>query len=305
MIRCLNASNGTDWNLYHGDCVDVVRQMPDNAVDLSVFSPPFANLYTYSDTPRDMGNCASDGDFLEHYLHLLTELFRVTRPGRCCVVHCAHTYNFKYRDGEASVRDFPGELVRAHVAAGFAYQGRITIWKDPVTEMQRTKSHRLLYKNFKDDSTVCAPGSADYLLLFRKMPGPGDESAISKVKKNPEDYPVTTWQEWASPVWMTVDQGNTLNVAAARGEDDERHMCPLQLDVIERVIEMWSNRGDVVLSPFAGVGSEGVMSLRLGRRFVGVELKAEYFGVASNNLTDTAGGRQTNIMEFIFAKAAR
>ena len=292
MIKCLNAAVGENYALYNGDCVEVVGQMPSDSVDLAVFSPPFANLYTYSDSERDMGNVSGNDMFAEAYQFLCAELARVIRPGRICLVHSAHTYRFKFKDGESSVVDFPGELIRAHEAAGLSYMGRITIWKDPVTEMQRTKSHRLLYKNFIGDTTICAPGSADYLLIFRKMPTPETAHLCRPVIKDSGEYPVSTWQEWASPVWMTIDQTNTLNVRDAGDPNDERHMCPLQLDVIERAVKLWTNPGEVVLSPFAGVGSEGVGALTYGRKFIGVELKDSYFRHAVKNLNEIDKPRQ-------------
>jgi hypothetical protein len=276
-IKALNSKIGKNYAFYNGDCVEVVGQMPSDSIDLAVYSPPFGSLYTYSDSERDMGNVASNDVFAEAYRFLCAELARVIRPGRLCLVHSAHTYRFKFKDGESSVVDFPGELILAHEAAGLSYMGRITIWKDPVTEMQRTKSHRLLYKNFIGDTTICAPGSADYLLIFRKMPTDANKHLCKPVVKSADEYPVGTWQEWASPVWMTIDQTNTLNVRNAGDPNDERHMCPLQLDVIERCVKLWSNPGEVVLSPFGGVASEGVGALTYGRRYVGVELKQTYW----------------------------
>jgi len=290
---CINQWHGKNASMYHGDSVEMVPQLPERSVDLMIYSPPFASLYTYSDSPRDMGNCTDDDTFMEQYRHLLPSLLRALRPGRNCVVHCADLPSFLWKHGHVGLRDFSGELIRAHVDAGFGYHSRITIWKDPVTEMQRTNAHGLLYKTFRTDSARCRAGNPDYLLVFRR-PGDGDDEAIP-VTHDPESFPVTTWQEWASPVWMTVEQSNTLNVAQARDDRDEKHMCPLQLDVIERAVKLWSNPGDVVLSPFGGVGSEGVGALTYGRKYVGMELKESYWRTAVANLSEADNPRQVTL----------
>lgn len=286
-IKCLDSQHGTDWSLYRGDCVEVVRQMPDASVDFSVYSPPFANLYTYSDSERDMGNCEDDAEFLEHYSFLVREMFRVLRPGRLVAVHCKDLVNYKSSAGMAGLRDFPGELIRIHEAAGFSYHSRVTVWKCPKTEMQRTKAHGLLFKQLRRDSTFSRAGLAEYVLVFRKWAADDsetDQELVSPVTHTAADFPLEQWQRWASPVWMDIDQTNVLNTAAAREDRDSKHMCPLQLDLIERCLVLWSNPGDVVLSPFAGVGSEGHMALRVGRKFAGVELKDSYFQEAARNL---------------------
>lgn len=278
-MLCLNEWHGDNATMYHGDCVEILRQLPENSVDLGLYSPPFASLYVYSEAVRDMGNVASDEEFAESYAHVARELFRVIRPGRICVVHCAELPMFKYKDGAMGFKDFPGMLVRIHEAAGWImHSPRVTIWKDPVTEMQRTKSHGLLYKTLRSDSAGSRVGNPDFLLVFRK---PGDNAVAIQ---HPDYVPLTTWQEWASPVWLTIDQSETLNVQGARDDKDGRHICPLQLDVIERVVRLWSNPGDIVLSPFAGIGSEGVGALTFGRRYVGIELKDSYFTKAIENL---------------------
>lgn len=282
MVRCLGAEHGERWTMYNADCVDLVRQLPGNSIGMALYSPPFANLYTYSDSALDMGNCEDDGVFLRHYAFMVAELHRVMRPGRLVAVHCKDLVNYKGRDGMAGLRDFPGDLVRVHQAAGFAYHARVTVWKCPVTEMQRTKAHGLLYKQLRADSTFSRQGLAEYVLVFRKWAREGEE--VDPVTHTPESFPLKQWQEWASPVWMDIDQTDVLNVEAAREDRDEKHMCPLQLDLIERALKLWSNEGDVVLSPFAGVGSEGVGALQSGRRFVGVELKESYFKQGCENL---------------------
>lgn len=286
-LTCLDSAHGSEWALYQGDCVEVARQLQNNSVDFGVYSPPFANLYTYSDSDRDMGNCVDDAEFFEHYRYLIAETYRVLRPGRLISVHCKDLVNYKGRDGMAGLRDFPGDIIRAHIDAGFAFHSRVTVWKSPVIEMQRTKAHGLLYKQLRADSSFSRQGLADYVLTFRKWANEGDKNFVKPVTQTTEGFPLAQWQEWASPVWMDIDQTCVLNAAIAREGGDEKHICPLQLDVIERCVRLWSNPGDVVLSPFAGIGSEGVVSLRAGRKFVGVELKGSYFQRARFNLEET------------------
>lgn len=278
-IRCLGESHGDRFALYHGDCCDVLAQLPDGSVDFSVYSPPFGSLFVYSDSAADMGNSASDGEFAEHYRYAVREMFRLTKPGRLSAVHCSDLPLTKWRDGQVGIKDFSGEIIRIHEAAGWVLHSRRTIWKCPVVEMTRTKHVGLLYKQLRKDSAKSRGGMPDYLLTFVK---PGDNA--EPITHTPESFPLDQWQEWASPVWMTVDQTNVMNVKSAREAQDERHLCPLQLDVIHRAIVMWSNPGDVVLSPFAGIGSEGYVSVKNGRKFIGVELKPSYFKQASANL---------------------
>lgn len=288
-VKVENAAEGDGWFAAQADCVDFVRQLPDRSVDLAVYSPPFANLYCYSDSARDMGNSLDDADFLEHYRYLVRELLRAMRPGRLVAVHCKDLVNYKGRDGMAGLRDFPGELVRVHTEEGFAYHSRVTIWKCPVTEMQRTKAHGLLYKQLRRDSTFSRQGLAEYVLLFRRWATDEDlEADVQPVTHTKDEFPLDQWQQWASPVWMDIDQTNVLNVAMAREDRDEKHMCPLQLDVIERCVGLWSNPGDIVFSPFMGVGSEGYQALKMGRRFVGSELKESYWQHACKHLEQAA-----------------
>jgi DNA modification methylase len=282
MVVCLNDAHGRDWSAYNGDTVHICSQLPSESIGFSVYSPPFGNLFVYSDSAADMGNSASDGEFEMHYRFLVREKFRLTKPGRLTAVHCSDLPMTKWRDGAIGIKDFSGQIIKIHEDAGWVLHSRITIWKCPVVEMTRTKAHGLLYKNIKEDSARNRAGMPDYLLVFRK---PGENA--EPIRHTPEDFPLSQWQEWASPVWMTVNQTRVLNVAAAREAQDERHLCPLQLDVIERALIMWSNAGDIVLSPFMGIGSEGDCSLRLGRKFVGAELKESYFRQACKNL-DTA-----------------
>lgn len=276
----INTASGESWELHHGDCVRVAKQMPDASVDFSVFSPPFADLFTYSDDLQDMGNCSDLEEFRGHFEILIAEIARVMKPGRQVAVHCVDLLSTKWKTGKIEFQDFSGEIVRMFWKHDFAFHSRICIWKSPVTEMQRTKAHGLLYKTLKSDSCSSRVGCADYLLVFK---APGDNEV--PVTKDPAKYPIDWWQETASPVWMTVDQGRVLNKDGARDHADERHICPLQLDVIERAIELWTNEGEIVYSPFTGIGSEGVGSLELNRRFVGSELKESYFKQACQNLT--------------------
>lgn len=278
-IRCLNDAHGDRFAVYNGDCVDVVSQLPDNSVGFSIYSPPFSNLFVYSDSLADMGNSASDGEFLQQYGFLLRELTRVTKPGRLSAVHCSDLPLTKWKDGMIGIKDLSGDIIRAHQEVGWVLHSRVTIWKCPVVEMTRTKALGLLYKQLQKDSTKSRQGMADYLLVFR---APGENT--EPVGQDSREFPVEQWQQWASPVWMDIRQTNTLNVAVAREDKDEKHLCPLQLDLIERCLVMWSNPNDIVLSPFMGIGSEGVMSLRRKRRFVGVELKDAYFRQAVKHL---------------------
>lgn len=277
-IRCLDSQVSRNFQAINGDCVDVVSQMPDNSIGFSIYSPPFGSLFVYSESAADMGN-STDLEFAEHYGFLVREKFRVTKPGRLTAVHCSDLPMTKWKDGAVGIKDFSGQIIRAHEDAGWIYHGRRTIWKCPVVEMTRTKHVGLLYKQLQKDSSKSRGGMPDYLMTFIK---PGDNAEL--IAHTPKDFPLDQWQEWASPVWMTVQQSNVLNVKAAKESRDERHLCPLQLDVIERGLIMWSNAGDVVLSPFMGIGSEGVVSLKLKRRFMGIELKESYWKQACRYL---------------------
>ena len=275
----ITTTTGQGWTVHHGDCVRVAKTIPDNSVGFSVFSPPFADLFTYSNDPQDMGNCGSMAEFMIHFDHLIEELLRIMQPGREVAVHCVDLLSTKWKHGSIQFQDFSGEIIRAFWKKGFLFHSRVCIWKSPVTEMQRTKAHGLLHKTLRTDSSNSRVGCADYLLVFR---APGD--CVTPVTKDGSKYPVSWWQEVASPVWMTVDQGRVLNGECAREQADERHICPLQLDVIERAIELWSNPDDLVFSPFTGIGSEGYGALSLGRKFVGSELKKSYAEQACANL---------------------
>lgn len=272
LIECIDSSAGQSFAAYNGDCVAVAGQLMPETIGFSVYSPPFQNIFVYSDSEADLGNCTSDDEFNRHYQFLIREMYRLTKPGRLTAVHCSDLPSSKWKDGVIGLKDFPGDIVRAHQAEGWIFHSRVCVWRDPVVEMTRTKALGLLYKQLKKDSTRSRMGLADYVLVFRK---PGDNA--EPVEQMPENFPVSQWQQWASPVWMDINQTNTLNVRMAKDGADERHLCPLQLDLIERAVTLWSNPGDVVLSPFMGIGSEGVTSLKLGRKFIGIELKPSYF----------------------------
>jgi hypothetical protein len=289
-VKVVDQRESDKWTMYLGDSAEVLRGIPDRSIGLSVYSPPFSNLYVYSDSERDMGNSDDDAQFLEHYRFVVRELLRATRPGRLTAVHCKDLVDYQGRDGRAGLRDFPGDIIRLHESEGWKYHSRVTIWKDPVIEMQRTKAHGLLYKQLRTDSSFSRQGMAEYVLVFRKWAAEGEE--VSPVTHTKESFPLDQWQQWASPVWMDIQQTNVLNAKIAREDADEKHMCPLQLDLIERCVRLWSNAGDVVVSPFAGVGSEGVVSVKHGRKFVGVELKRAYWEQACANLAEAAQDRQ-------------
>ncbi len=267
------------WRMELGDCVEVLRREPSDSVGFSVFSPPFASLYTYSASDRDMGNCENDEQFMQHFGFLVDELFRVTKPGRLLSFHCMNLPTSKARDGVIGIRDFRGDLIRCFAERGWIFHSEVCIWKDPVTAMQRTKALGLLHKQLKKDSCMSRQGIPDYLVTMRK-PGVNDDP----VSNTNETFPVSEWQQYASPVWMDINPSETLQGASAREEQDERHICPLQLEVIRRALRLWSKPGDLVLSPFGGIGSEGYEAVKAGRRFLGVELKESYFKQACANL---------------------
>jgi DNA modification methylase len=275
---------GNNWAIYLADCIEIMSGLPEGIVDCAVFSPPFSDLFVYSDSERDMGNCGSHEEFMEHYAYFTEALYRVLKPGRVACVHCSDLPARKSKDGFIGLHDFGGDLIRAHQNAGWVYHARCTIWKDPVIEMQRTKALGLLYKQLKKDSTRSRVGMPDYMLFFRK-----DQENPDPVTHDPEDLPVSQWQELASPVWMTVNQTKVLNGRQAKGQQDEKHICPLQLDVIERCLTLYSNPGDLVLDPFNGIGSTGYQAVKMGRRYIGIELKPEYAKQAARFLEQAEG----------------
>lgn len=271
---------GDGFTVYLGDCVKHTRRMADNSIDYSVFSPPFADLFVYSNSDHDMGNCKDDGEFVAQLRFLIGELFRVIKPGRNVSFHCMNLPTTKMRQGFIGLRDFRGDLIRAFQDAGFIYHSEVCIWKDPVIAMQRTKALGLLHKTIRENASMSRMGLPDYVVTMRK---PGDcEDRV----KHGDDLPVHMWQKYASPIWDDINQGRTLNKLPARDANDEKHMCPLQLDVIERCIHLWTNPGDLVFSPFTGIGSEGYCAVKMGRRFVGTELKPQYWELACQNIAD-------------------
>lgn len=277
--------------MYHGDSCEVLQSVPDGAVGYSIYSPPFASLYVYSNSERDMGNCSSHDEFFDHYKFVIDHIFRATAAGRLTSVHCMNLPTSKARDGEIGIEDFRGGIIRAHQQAGWIYHSEVVIWKDPVTAMQRTKALGLLHKQVVKDSCMSRQGLPDYVVTFRK-PGANDKPVSGELDRWVGDesfrsegrLSIDLWQRYASPVWMDINQSRTLQYRSAREDKDERHICPLQLDVIERCLLLWSSPGDVVLSPFAGIGSEGYCSVKLGRKFIGVELKDSYYRQACRNL---------------------
>lgn len=292
-------ASGDGWRVMMGDCVERVKELEDNSVDYSIFSPPFADLYVYSNSPRDMGNCKGEGDFANHLRFLTAELYRVIKPGRLLSFHCMNLPTQKGRQGYIGISDFRGDLIRMFQSDGFIYHSEVCIWKDPVTAMQRTKALGLLHKQVKKDSCMSRQGIADYVVTMRK-PGVNEEPVDGKfdlfvgtdgpdpirIASESEEtrFSVEVWQRYASPVWMDINPTRVLAYADARDEKDQRHVCPLQLDVIDRCIDLWSNPGDLILSPFAGVGSELHEAVKMGRRAIGVELKRSYFQQAVNHL---------------------
>lgn len=277
-MNCIDQTITDQFALYNGDCVEVLRGIPAASIDYSIFSPPFASLYTYSNSPRDMGNVRNDAEFFEHFAHLVTELRRIMKPGHNVSFHCMLLPTSKERDGYIGLKDFRGDLIRAFQAGGFIYASEVCIWKDPVTAMQRTKALGLLHKTVRENASMSRQGIPDYLVTMR---APGD--VVDRVKHG-DDYPVSKWQKIASPIWTDIDPSDTLQYASAREHDDERHICPLQLEVIRRGVDLWTNPGDTVLTPFAGIGSEVYVAVEMGRRGVGVELKRSYYEQAVRNL---------------------
>lgn len=275
----IESTKGHDWEMRLGDCVELMTEVEKESIHYSIYSPPFASLYTYSNSDRDMGNAKDEKEFTDHYKFMVKELFRSTLPGRLTSFHCMNLPTSKVKHGYIGISDFRGTLIKIYQEAGWIYHSEVVIWKDPVTAMQRTKALGLLHKQLKKDSCMSRQGIPDYLVTMRK---PGDNP--ERVTHTNESFPVQVWQKYASPVWMDINPSKTLQHRSARENKDERHICPLQLEVIERAIELWSNPGDLVLSPFAGIGSEGYVALKKDRKFLGMELKKSYYDCAVNNL---------------------
>ena len=294
------------YAIYNGDSCEIVRAIPDNSIHYTIFSPPFASLYTYSNSDRDMGNSKGDDEFYNHFIFLAKELYRVTMPGRLLSFHCMDLPLMKERDGVIGLKDFPAIIRKIFEDCGFIYHSKVTIWKNPVTEMQRTKALGLLHKQIRKDSTMNRQGIPDYIVTMRK-PGENPE----RVSHTHETFPVDVWQNYASPVWMDIRQSDTLQKKSAREDKDERHICPLQLEVIQRCIELWTNPNDIVLDPFAGIGSVPYTAVKMGRSGIGVELKESYYNQAVNNLEIAVKGDvmkcpvgQMSIEDFLTANPA-
>jgi DNA modification methylase len=277
-MNCIDQVVTDNYTAIHGDCIEALRGLPDHCIGYSIFSPPFASLYTYSASPRDMGNVRNYEEFFVHFDYLIVELLRVLKPGRNISFHCMDMPASKERDGYIGLKDFPGELIRAFQKHGFIFHAKATIWKDPVTAMTRTKALGLLHKSIRERSEMCRQGIPDYLITMRT---PGESEHVTH---SAQEFPVELWQRYASPVWMDINPSDTLQYQSAREHDDERHICPLQLEVIRRGILLWTNPGDIVLSPFMGIGSEGYCALEMNRKFIGIELKTSYYKQSIANL---------------------
>lgn len=314
-VECDEAA-GDGWRLLLGDCVQRTKEIETGSIDFTIFSPPFAELYVYSDSEADMGNSKDSAEFMQHFGYLVPELLRVTRPGRLCAVHCKDLPTYRNRHGAPGLYDFPGELVRVFEGSGWQFHSRVTIWKDPVIEAARTNNYGLLFGNFSKRAEVCRQGMADYLLVFRKHEEGMPDKQVSQVRtpgdyigtqpprtwKDERDYAIQVWQRYASPVWFDIDQTDVLNYQIARENEDEKHLCPLQLGVIRRSIDLWTNKGELVFSPFAGVGSECYVALEMGRRAIGIELKRAYWEWAQRYLSDIAFQRiQPNFFDMLEA----
>lgn len=278
-------SHGECWRLLLGDSCERLAEIADNSVDLAIYSPPFASLYTYSPSDRDLGNCVTTDEFIAHYRFVIDHMLRVTKPGRTNAVHVQQVAILKSRSGFVGLEDFRGRVIQAHVDAGFIYYGEVTVDKNPQLQAVRTKAQGLMFVQLRRDSAMSRPALADYVLIFHK---PGE----NEVPISP-DIDNETWIRWASPVWYEIAEMSTLNPGSGSEDADERHICPLQLPLIERAVRLWSNRGETVLSPFAGIGSEGYVSLLHGRRFVGCELKPTYWATACKNLADAEAQAST------------
>lgn len=301
-MNCINQVVTDQYAIYNGDCVEVIAGLPDKSVDYSIFSPPFSSLYTYSNSPRDMGNARNDGEFFEQFQYLIKQLARVMKPARNVSFHCMQLPTSKERDGYIGLKDFRGDLIRAFQAEGFIYASEVTIWKDPVTAMQRTKALGLLHKTVRGNGSFSRQGIPDFLVTMRAPGEIADDNRVRHYRDEAEieveaaklgidraeiecnHLPVQEWQQLASPVWMDINPSDTLQYKSAREHDDERHICPLQLEVIRRGIKLWTNPGDVVLTPFLGIGSEVYTAVEMGRRGIGAELKESYFQQAAKNI---------------------
>lgn len=291
-MKVVNQEVTESYSVYQADCIEVLKDLPENSIHYSIFSPPFASLYTYSNNERDLGNCKTNDEFNTHFGFVVKELYKSLKPGRLVSIHCMNLPTSKTRDGYIGIRDFRGDIIRLFESFGFIYHSEVCIWKNPVIAMQRTKALGLLHRQVVKDSCMSRQGIPDYLVTMRK-PGENPEPVAGELDYFVGDkskfvhhgrLSIDIWQIYASPIWTDINPSNTLQYRSAREHKDERHICPLQLDVIERGIQLWSNPGDVVLSPFMGIGSEGHVAIERKRKFVGVELKESYYKQAVKNL---------------------
>lgn len=309
----LNQKVTEDYAIYNGDSTDVMTGIPDNSIDYSIYSPPFQSLYVFSDSERDVSNNSSGEQFWEHYQYIIKQNYRITKPGRLVSVHCINLPATLSHDGFIGLVDFRGDIIRKHLEEGFIFHSEVVVWKNPVVAMQRTKSIRLLHKQVKKDSSRSGMGIPDYILTFRKQgenetPIAGrldmkkyagerviEDAFDQGTDKNGNKYirtqndidewsSINIWQQYASPVWDDIRQGNVLNKVEGRHEDDEKHITPLQLDVIERCLQLWSLPGETVFTPFLGIGSEVYQSIKSGRKGIGIELKESYYNLAVKNV---------------------
>lgn len=297
-MACINQEHGYNWTIYHGDSVEVLKSIPDNSIGYSIFSPPFADLYVYSDSERDLGNNKNYDDFWKHFDFIIKELYRILEPGRNISIHCMDLPIKKEEVGYIGIKDFSGDIIRGFQKNDFIYHSRVVIWKDPLIEAVRTKAIGLLYKQLCKDSALSRQGLCDYIITVRK---PGENR--KPINHDPNDglrmyqgvesyhpnkigleYNHRVWQLYASPVWMDIRQTNTLQSRKARQEEDEKHISPLQLDVLHRCLLLWTNSGDIVLDPFSGIGSTGYKCLELDRKYIGIELKKSYYNESVLNM---------------------
>ena len=297
IIREVKTVKSDNFELFLGDSVKTIKNIPDESIGFSIFSPPFAELYTYSSELEDMGNSKDYNDFLFAFKFIVEDIYRILWSGRNVAVHCMDLPIQKGKEGYIGLRDFSGMILKTFIDAGFIYHSRVTLWKNPVTEMTRTKALGLLHKQIKKDASMSRVGIPDYLMVFRK-PGEHLHPVIHQDTDpiKPGYLPVDMWQKIASPVWMDIDYGNTLNLKGARDEKDEKHICPLQLDTIERSLHLWTNKGDTIYTPFAGIGSELFQSIKMGRKAKGGELKTSYFNLAVKNCQNAEIGKNQTLM---------
>lgn len=289
-MNCIDNCISENFALYNGDSCEILTEIPDNSIHYSIYSPPFCSLYTYSNSERDLGNCKTDEEFFEHFEFIAKELYRIIKPGRLMSFHCMNFPTTKERDGFIGMRDFRGDLIRLFQKCGFIYHSEICIWKDPVIAMQRTKAIGLLHKQLKKDSALSRQGIPDYIVTMRK---PGEN--IEPIPHTNESFPVDVWQKYASPIWTDINPSDTLQHRSCRDEKDEKHICPLQLTVIRRCINLWSGKGETVLTPFLGIGSEAVVALENGRKAIGIELKSTWYQQAVKNCQGVTESAQMSL----------